>query len=764
MEKYLRLFAALERIFGKGYVSRLMGKQSNVITLPDKQARKFLDTELNVMEASEGAVKKGVQDLNNLVSDTKRLSTLNDQELLTITNNAERLAVKVNPPAPPPAPTADILSITTKVNKNKDPNVLIDEYNKNQTRLRLTDNEGGTAISYDEFKKLQSRNNEIEKTLESLNVKPALDEVKPEGIVIPFTKKPKESGIKSLKQEERAIEDYVDDAGGVNKDDPRGLDDFFDTPEDFATGGRVEMAGGGITALKSIIKFLAKNRGFGPTTGSKSLQELNPKQFGWKFNLLSPELKKSMEQNRLEYLENLSDAIKSDKKLLTDIKNMPKEWQEFMYKTANEGANQGRLDVYKKINIDDAISEIEQMKKNLEFKNLPGKEIKRRMNAEGGVSQGLDYLAGIERRGYVGGGILKTIGKKLIKKPKTETTSTNPIIDENVDLSKRGFLKGAAGVGAGIAAFGSGALKLAKKGVQKIKDIDIDMGVYIDGDYDDYLERAVGSYNTFFNIKPNTKAGTKLLDKLAKEKKIVKETDGSYSASTMGDINSPTIDALEDIKNKSSYNLSFEGNTFKNTDEASEYLRSKYSPLRNDYMDNEFLSEDMGEVVDVLAPKSTKEVIKERADMIERNLKERGDFAGGGPIKKIAQKLIKKPKKYKFTGEESLNDLYELERQGKITREDMNVYSPRYLEYLDAQIINKEKLYTPKEWEKTPEVLKNKMRGRIDPDWEEANFGEEFNWDQARSMEMKQQKQLQDFDITGRKKNAKGGLNYLMGL
>jgi hypothetical protein len=217
MEKYLKLFAALERIFGKGYVSRLMGKQSNVITLPDKQARKFLDTELNVMEASEGAVKKGVQDLNNLVSDTKRLSTLNDQELLTITNNAERLAFKVNPPAPPPAPTADVLSITTKVNKNKDPNVLIDEYNKNQTRLRLTDDEGGTAISYDEFRKLQSRNNEIEKTLESLNVKPALDEVKPEGIVIPFTKK----------------------------------------TEDFATGGRVGYAKGGF--LKLAMKFFNDN-------------------------------------------------------------------------------------------------------------------------------------------------------------------------------------------------------------------------------------------------------------------------------------------------------------------------------------------------------------------------------------------------------------------------------------------------------------------------------------------------------------------------
>jgi hypothetical protein len=449
MEKYLRLFAALERIFGKGYVSRLMGKQSNVITLPDKQARKFLDTELNVMEASEGAVKKGVQDLNNLVSDTKRLSTLNDQELLTITNNAERLAVKVNPPAPPPAPTADVLSITTKVNKNKDPNVLIDEYNKNQTRLRLTDDEGGTAISYDEFRKLQSRNNEIEKTLESLNVKPALDEVKPEGIVIPFTKKTEDfatggrvgmagGGILKLAMKffndnnpVSAYKKYLKYVKETAQKDPaklapevggivvgselihRGLrrklkevkeKNNENDSENLETDSRVGYKKGGITALKSIIKFLAKNRGFGPTTGSKSLQELNPKQFGWKFNLLSPELKKSIEQNRLEYLENLSDAIKSDKKLLTDIKNMPKEWQEFMYKSANEGANQGRLDVYKKINIDDAISEIEQMKKNLEFKNLPGKEIKRRMNAEGGVSQGLDYLAGIERRGYAGGG------------------------------------------------------------------------------------------------------------------------------------------------------------------------------------------------------------------------------------------------------------------------------------------------------------------------------------------------------------------------
>jgi hypothetical protein len=346
MEKYLRLFAALERIFGKGYVSRLMGKQSNVITLPDKQARKFLDTELNVMEASEGAVKKGVQDLNNLVSDTKRLSTLNDQELLTITNNAERLAVKVNPPAPPPAPTADVLSITTKVNKNKDPNVLIDEYNKNQTRLRLTDDEGGTAISYDEFRKLQSRNNEIEKTLESLNVKPALDEVKPEGIVIPFTKK----------------------------------------TEDFATGGRVGMAGGGI--LKLAMKFFNDNN---PVSAYK------------------------------KYLKYVKETAQKDPAKLAPEVGGIVVGSELIHR----GLRRKLKEVKEKNNENDS--------ENLETDNRTEK-------AGGGVSQGLDYLAGIERRGYAGGGrmgfkkgsLLIDAAKNLIKK-KSKKDLKRQLTDDEID-------------------------------------------------------------------------------------------------------------------------------------------------------------------------------------------------------------------------------------------------------------------------------------------------------------------------------------------
>jgi len=90
-----------------------------------------------------------------------------------------------------PKKKAEVTNITARVNRNKDLDSLIDEYNKNMERLSLKDDEGGTLIGYQEFKKLQGRNKEIESILDSLNVKSA-PEVKPQGEVIPFKKKPDE--------------------------------------------------------------------------------------------------------------------------------------------------------------------------------------------------------------------------------------------------------------------------------------------------------------------------------------------------------------------------------------------------------------------------------------------------------------------------------------------------------------------------------------------------------------------------------------------
>ena len=56
------------------------------------------------------------------------------------------------------------------------------------------------------------------------------------------------------KLEDRAIEDFVDDAGGVNPDDPRGIDDFIPEPEDMATGGRAGFKTGLGKRFLDLIK------------------------------------------------------------------------------------------------------------------------------------------------------------------------------------------------------------------------------------------------------------------------------------------------------------------------------------------------------------------------------------------------------------------------------------------------------------------------------------------------------------------------------
>jgi hypothetical protein len=56
--------------------------------------------------------------------------------------------------------------------------------------------------------------------------------------------------------EDRAIEDFVDDAGGTNPDDPRGIDDFIPDPEDMAQGGRAGFKEGSGMTRRSFLKIL----------------------------------------------------------------------------------------------------------------------------------------------------------------------------------------------------------------------------------------------------------------------------------------------------------------------------------------------------------------------------------------------------------------------------------------------------------------------------------------------------------------------------
>ena len=149
-----------------------------------------------------------------------------------------------------------------------------------------------------------------------------------------------------------------------------------------AVAYRSEFSAGGIAALKALLNFLGKARG---KKGSELLQEVNPKKYGTVIeNLMLPDDKKMIGGFRVEYLESLLDTIKNDKAMLDRMKKMPADQQESFFNMINQGANRGRLDVYKKINPDEAILEIEQMIKNLKTKDMSPEEIKRSLNAYGG--------------------------------------------------------------------------------------------------------------------------------------------------------------------------------------------------------------------------------------------------------------------------------------------------------------------------------------------------------------------------------------------
>lgn len=117
MKRYFRLFEALKKIYGSKFVADLFGKKrTNIIKLPPKQSKDFLKKELNIAEAGDKAVELGKKDLAELILDVKQIEKLNDQELLTLTNNAERMAQRTNPKAFESAPKspADIIDMKTQ--------------------------------------------------------------------------------------------------------------------------------------------------------------------------------------------------------------------------------------------------------------------------------------------------------------------------------------------------------------------------------------------------------------------------------------------------------------------------------------------------------------------------------------------------------------------------------------------------------------------------------------------------------------------------
>jgi hypothetical protein len=184
--------------------------------------------------------------------------------------------------------------------------------------------------------------------------------------------------------------DMIEEANNIRK-----LENFdIDGVSKNAEGGRIEMKGGG-DALKALIRYYANKKG---VKGSTFLKDINPKTLPEGLeNILGPEQLKALQKNQTDYVQSLLNIIKSDKNFLDNLKAntdeaiaqapigmeaFAKEITESIKKDAMKGSRFDRFKVYDKIDINDAIVDVEQMIKNRRVKESDG----RALNASGGLT------------------------------------------------------------------------------------------------------------------------------------------------------------------------------------------------------------------------------------------------------------------------------------------------------------------------------------------------------------------------------------------
>jgi cell division protein ZapA (FtsZ GTPase activity inhibitor) len=146
-----------------------------------------------------------------------------------------------------PAKVSDFKAEATKRTSIDD---LIDEYNANQDKLRLSDEEGGTAIGYQEFKNIQKRNEDIAKALEEKGISSKVEEA-PQAEIIQFRKKPTEP-------EGKADGGRIGYAYGTPA---MGLDYLtgMEPSKGYADGGRIGFKiGSGKKIINKLIKKIKK--------------------------------------------------------------------------------------------------------------------------------------------------------------------------------------------------------------------------------------------------------------------------------------------------------------------------------------------------------------------------------------------------------------------------------------------------------------------------------------------------------------------------
>jgi DNA-directed RNA polymerase subunit N (RpoN/RPB10) len=103
------IFDLIKKIYGSNALSKVLGTRTNVIRLPDNEVKRYIKQELNIEAASDKLAQKAKEEMGELIAD---LPKMNDAEKLILEGNLRRLANKLG--VTEKGPAADVIQFTTK--------------------------------------------------------------------------------------------------------------------------------------------------------------------------------------------------------------------------------------------------------------------------------------------------------------------------------------------------------------------------------------------------------------------------------------------------------------------------------------------------------------------------------------------------------------------------------------------------------------------------------------------------------------------------